>query len=212
MSNLLLVREPHSSATAAHGGAKRNLSKLPTTARRERMRHNNPILSPDGKSGGPGRVRSAALVWLMRGHGKRRVPGFFWWARQDLNLQPDRYERSELPGNPCRFSTSRSRPFTLMRVWSLGFCGISVGRIASRRRPAICTLFQIFARSRGSARKSVASAVRRADCRFRGKSQTSRRRDAEQQQLVFGSGEPMPRVLGNKYHCAFLNWVTDVVQ
>jgi hypothetical protein len=42
--------------------------------------------------------------------------------------------------------------------------------------------------------------------------QTGRRHDPEQQQLVFGSSEPVPRVLGNEYRCALLNWVADIIQ
>jgi delta 1-pyrroline-5-carboxylate dehydrogenase len=39
-----------------------------------------------------------------------------WWARQDSNLQPDRYERSTLAGISNKISVSRSRSFTSMRV------------------------------------------------------------------------------------------------
>src|SRR5215469_11057772 len=42
--------------------------------------------------------------------------------------------------------------------------------------------------------------------------QTGRCHDPEQQQLVFGSSEPVPGVLGNEYRCALLNWVADVIQ
>jgi hypothetical protein len=44
--------------------------------------------------------------------------------------------------------------------------------------------------------------------------QTGKRRDPEQQQLVIGSNESVPRVLGNElgneYRCGFLNWATDI--
>ena len=30
-----------------------------------------------------------------------------WWARQDSNLQPDRYERTDAPKSMCKFSAYR---------------------------------------------------------------------------------------------------------
>ena len=65
--------------------------------------------------------------------------GEAWWARQDSNLQPDRYERKTLPGNSSKISVFRSRSFTFVRVCSRGFCRITGGmeghRTANRPRP-----------------------------------------------------------------------------
>src|SRR3954453_8862946 len=62
-----------------------------------------------------------------------------WWARQDSNLQPDRYERRILPENPSKTGVSRRRLFTFGRVCSRGFWriigGIGPLRTASWPRP-----------------------------------------------------------------------------
>ena len=52
----------------------------------------------------------------------------------DSNLQPDRYERSTLPGNSSKISVSRSLSFTFVRVCSRGFCRIT-GGVVDRRAP-----------------------------------------------------------------------------
>src|SRR5690242_16762181 len=54
-----------------------------------------------------------------------------WWARQDSNLQPDRYERRTLSGNSSKISVSRSRPFAFVHVCSRGFCRIIGGVTAA---------------------------------------------------------------------------------
>src|SRR5882762_10483954 len=59
-----------------------------------------------------------------------------WWARQDSNLQPDRYERSTLAENSNKISVSRSRSFTFVRVCSRGFCWITGGMEDRREPPA----------------------------------------------------------------------------
>src|SRR5260370_40578168 len=47
--------------------------------------------------------------------------GEAWWARQDSNLQPDRYERSALPENANTISVSQSSSGRFVQVSSLGF-------------------------------------------------------------------------------------------
>ena len=41
-----------------------------------------------------------------RGCATRSPKGEAWWARQDSNLQPDRYERRNLPGSSSKISVS----------------------------------------------------------------------------------------------------------
>src|SRR5882757_5515564 len=49
-----------------------------------------------------------------------------WWARQDSNLQPDRYERSALP-SILKTCNPRRRTCTFMPVCSRSFCGFPKG-------------------------------------------------------------------------------------
>ena len=54
-----------------------------------------------------------------------------WWARQDSNLQPDRYERSELAENPSKFNEPHAFLCTFVLVCSRGFCGVTVGQLST---------------------------------------------------------------------------------
>ena len=53
-----------------------------------------------------------------------------WWARQDSNLQPDRYERHGLPGK-ARKGLARSAT-ALVPVWLRRFVGQSLVRLSER--------------------------------------------------------------------------------
>ena len=51
------------------------------------------------------------------------IPASAWWARQDSNLQPDRYERPARPEKTNEIRSLSSRPTTFVRIRSRGFCG-----------------------------------------------------------------------------------------
>jgi hypothetical protein len=57
-----------------------------------------------------------------------------WSACLDSNQEPQRYERSTLPGSSSKISVSPSRSFTFVRVCSRGFWRIT-GGIEDRREP-----------------------------------------------------------------------------
>ena len=70
-----------------------------------------------------------------------KTSGNAWWARQDSNLQPDRYERPALPGEINKIRTFSSCSVTFVHVRSRGFCGRPVVGIVRRicAEPALKT-------------------------------------------------------------------------
>src|SRR6266481_2408393 len=46
-----------------------------------------------------------------------------WWAREDSNLQPDRYERSAYPGRSRKIRYLGERSTTFVHVWCTHFIG-----------------------------------------------------------------------------------------
>jgi hypothetical protein len=111
----------------------------------------------------PLRVESVACRAVARGprsppspDGLRRgsLPRFAsegWWARQDPNLQPDRYERRTLSGNPSKISVSRSRSFAFVRVCSRGFWRITGGMETRRGSRLDGSAFRTSSRYRAKA-------------------------------------------------------------
>jgi len=52
----------------------------------------------------------------------------YWWARQDSNLQPDRYERIALTRNAMKISAFRHASMRRVAVWFTRFIGEPLGR------------------------------------------------------------------------------------
>jgi hypothetical protein len=65
---------------------------------------------------------------------KAAKPLICWWARQDSNLQPDRYERSEHPENLSFFNEAHALSCAFMLICLRSFCGISGGQFCSPGR------------------------------------------------------------------------------
>jgi hypothetical protein len=61
---------------------------------------------------------------------RRIVKSSMWWARQDSNLQPDRYERSDLIAKSSKINAAHAFLCTFERVCSRGFCGVTVGLLS----------------------------------------------------------------------------------
>src|SRR3954470_7707045 len=80
----------------------------------------------------PGVQKVALVVSLVEEKANRektwQVVEKCWWARQDSNLQPDRYERSALPESSFKTCVTRCRTCTFVPVCSRGFCGVPEGQ------------------------------------------------------------------------------------
>jgi hypothetical protein len=75
----------------------------------------------------PRGLRRARFAFGLAVAPPRVAEGEAWWACLDSNQEPDRYERSTLPGNLSKISVSRSGSCTFVRVCSRGFRRITGG-------------------------------------------------------------------------------------